>query len=151
MLGPAMDNRTHVPRGRCLILGLFVAGIGLGCAATASHVVRRMYDRRSTREGACEHPALHEGRGPSRGREVLAVVMAECSSSREADCRKELEQGVCEAGGDALVNLARRTARGRLRLVGDAVEWSDGEDTASDAGRSSDAGRAPTDPNDPFH
>lgn len=103
---------------------VLLAAVSSGCFASG-HVVRRIERRRSTRAEACAAPPLYSDRGPSRGRVAIAVITAECRTSKEAECRAHLQQGACEADADAVVEISRREVENHLRMVGTAVEYTD--------------------------
>lgn len=101
---------------------LLAVPLMLGCFSSV-HVVRRIEARRTPRAEACTTVPLYSDRGPSTGRVALAVVTAECRTSKEAECRTHLQQAGCEANADAVVEVTRRSADGHLRMVGTAVEF----------------------------
>lgn len=94
-----------------------------GCFSSY-HVVRRIEPRRSPRAEACTTTPLYSDRGPSTPRVAIAVVTAECRTSKEAECRAHLQQAGCEANADAVVEVTRREVDGHLRMVGTAVEFT---------------------------
>lgn len=91
--------------------------------------------RHSERAEACSPTSLEAfaDRGPSRPRLAFAVVTAECSDSKEQQCRDELLRGGCEVNADALIDVSQRVSQGRLRMVGTAVEFTgaEGEEPSS--------------------
>lgn len=109
-------------RAMSLARVLWAAPLMLGCFSTV-HIVRRIEARRTPRAEACTTVPLYSDRGPSTGRVAIAVVTAECRTSKEAECRAHLQQAGCEADADAVVEVTRRSADGHLRMVGTAVEF----------------------------
>ncbi len=98
--------------------------------------------RRSERAEACAPSSLeaYADRGPSRPRLAYAVVTAECSDSKEQQCRDQLLLGGCEVNADALIDISQRVSQGRLRMVGTAVEFTGAEgEEASSGGAASPA------------
>lgn len=94
-----------------------------GCFSSY-HVVRRIEPRRGPRAEACTAAPLYSDRGPDTPRVAIAVVTAECRTSKEAECRTHLQQAGCEANADAVVEVTRREVDGHLRMVGTAVEFT---------------------------
>ena len=101
---------------------LVVAAVS-GCVG-ANHHIRVMDARRTPRVGLCDDPPIENDHGPDRPRVALAIVTAECGTSHEEECHRELVAGTCQADADALIDVARqRTPDGHLRMVGTAVEF----------------------------
>lgn len=105
------------------LLGLLSAQ----CTIRSRHHVRRFDDRRTAATSACAEPEIITDRGGDRPRQTLAVVTAECAPSKQAECRRELQRGVCSVSGDAIIEVTERPTRGTLRMVGIAVAWTDDE------------------------
>jgi hypothetical protein len=106
-----------------------------GCPGP-SHHVRRMGFRRTPRTEICSAPALqvHTDRGPDRPFERYAVVTAECRDTKEAECQEHLRQGGCEAEADALIEVSNTVTKGRRRMIGMAIEYTDNTPAVSSAG-----------------
>jgi hypothetical protein len=102
---------------------LFALCLAAGGCFTSRHVVRRIEARRSPRAEACTTVPLYSDRGPTTGRVAIAIVTAECRTSKETECREHLQHAGCEANADAVVEVTRREADGHLRMVGTAVEF----------------------------
>lgn len=115
--------RAMRPRIAYALLPLALALAAAGCFSSY-HAVRRIERRRVARAESCTTTPLYSDRGPSTPRVAIAVVTAECRTSKEAECREHLQRGGCEADADAVVEVSRREVDGHLRLVGTAVEFT---------------------------
>jgi hypothetical protein len=124
------------------VCGVLLAAASLSAACISpSHHVRYMDRRHSERGEACVAESLqaYADRGPSRPRLAFAVVTAECSDSKEPQCREQLLQGGCEVNADALIDVSQRVSQGRLRMVGTAVEFTGEEGEEASSGGSAEA------------
>jgi hypothetical protein len=92
---------------------------------SASHHLQRIGNRTGPRPEACTSPTIYTDRGPDRPRETLAIVTAECSRGRPEECRRHLQLGACDAGGDAVIEVTDRIAAGVRRMVGTVVQYTD--------------------------
>lgn len=145
----ASDRTSAAMRDLRSVSGLLFVTTALGAACVSpSHHVRYMDRRHSERAEACAAASLqaYADRGPSRPRLAFAVVTAECSDSKEQQCREQLLQGGCEVNADALVDVSQRVTQGRLRMVGTAVEFTgeEGSETSSGGEASAQTATAPT-------
>lgn len=130
---------------------LVTSSLGVACISP-SHHVSYMDRRHAERAEACVPETLpaYADRGPARPRLAYAVVTAECSDSKETQCREQLLRGGCEVNADALIDISQRVTQGRLRMVGTAIEFTgeEGEETPSSGG-SSDHGAGAQTPTTP--